>query len=133
MDINELLRADLNANYEQMSRGIDFVSNFYDGPLSGITILEGEKLWFHCIEMQLDDNGTERRKFALYCLPEEEWHLVDAMVDSFRRHVGTHCDRGDGAIGIVRPKSEWDKHYSVYQNRAIPDLAKGQIVAYVAE
>lgn len=70
-------------------------SDYYDGPLSGMALYEGNKVWFQVDTFEEDEPYQGLRTFKLYKLSEEEiaedekWHIL------FRKHVGSHCDYGN--------------------------------------
>jgi hypothetical protein len=88
-------------------------SNYYDGPLSGMALYEGKKVWFECDEWE-HDNLYHMRTFNLYELSEEEIAEEEYWHELFRKHVGWHSDYGDryaqcGAEGTS--DGNWDAFY----------------------
>lgn len=70
---------------------MQWYSNFYDGPLSGLALLDGKKVWFECSKM---DDPIDIRVFKLYELSEAEMIIEEYWHGLFRKHIGTHCDYG---------------------------------------
>lgn len=75
-------------------------SNYWDGPLSGLALLDGrEKVW---VEAVVNDPRAPRI-FTVYRVPEallaerEKWH------DLFRKHVGGHTDYTESGTIVGRP------------------------------
>jgi len=83
--------------------------NYYDGPLVGLCIVRGEKLWFemedekhekvYLTDELLDPDDDEpdfdvhrTRVFHLYRLTREQLRDKEEKHDAFREHVGWHCD-----------------------------------------
>lgn len=77
-------------------------SNYWDGPLSGMCLIEGQKYWFECVEEWLDNNSYPEddddfetpwyRRFLIWKLTDEQQATIEARHAKFQRMVGTHCD-----------------------------------------
>ncbi len=67
-------------------------SNYYDGPLDGLAEFEGERVWFHCVEME--DNPFQMRRFSLYKMSADDLAYEDKWHKLFNELVGYHCDYG---------------------------------------
>lgn len=79
--------------------------NYWDGPLSGMCLIDGQKYWFDCIEQYHDNNpqmtdeefyaGNEYpwyRKFLIWKLTDDQQAVIEARHAKFQRMVGTHTD-----------------------------------------
>lgn len=79
--------------------------NYWDGPLSGMCLVNGERYWYECIEEYHDNNpypseeeydaGWEApwyRRYLIWKLTDEQQAIIDARHEKFQRMVGTHCD-----------------------------------------
>jgi hypothetical protein len=83
---------------------------YWDGPLSGIALYQGQKYWFRVI-----DRDAEPRAAALQSLTREQLQFEENRHTLFQQHVGTHTDydsSGKRNVGALRPKSEWQKYYT---------------------
>ena len=104
---------------------------YWDGPLSGASIFEGERLWFSC-----SDEGTKHRKFVLLRLSEEQWKDIDFRHGMFQDYVGTHTDydeSGKREIGRdLKPRIEpnHDKFYSWAKENPAPEPDGEQVAWY---
>ena len=97
-----------------------WISDFYDGPLSGAVIHEGQFAWFTLAEEESEpySEGWYRRYWIVRLTPvqqdeERRWH------DLFRTHVGTHWDfQTDGSLPRqVKPREQHQAFYEPYSKR----------------
>lgn len=75
---------------------------YWDGPLSGMCLVNGEKYFFECIEEWTDNNSYPEddddfeapwyRRFLLWKLTDEQQAHLDQRHAKFQRMVGTHTD-----------------------------------------
>jgi hypothetical protein len=74
--------------------------DYYDGPLSGMALLDGRMVWFTCHKWGAYDDEElcpdySLRTYALIELTEEEIAEEVRRHENFRRCVGHHCDYGE--------------------------------------
>lgn len=91
-------------------------SGYWDGPLSGVCLYQGERLWFNCVhdyhDKTEDDKYLDMRIYALYRLTVEEWEQEDYWHELFEKHVGTHTSYKEGSrSGSVNKQSDWNHFY----------------------
>jgi len=106
-------------------------SDFWDGPITGLLLWRGERVWFQMIDENAEHEAWYRR-FLLIRLSEQQlrdevwWHEL------FRRHVGTHTDydRAEGDPGTVRPREQWAAFYDPYSKRAPLDLSQNEVLGW---
>lgn len=75
---------------------------YWDGPLSGLCLINGERYWFECIEEWLDNNSYPEddddfeapwyRRYLIWKLTDAQQADIDARHAKFQRMVGTHTD-----------------------------------------
>lgn len=84
-----------------------WISGYYDGPLSGAVLLDGEVVWFSMIQDyeptgEVDDYGDEvwaGRRWGLYRITDEEFRKLVTDHFLFEHYVGTHhCNHSPGAV-----------------------------------
>jgi len=63
--------------------------NYYDGPLSGICLLDGKRYWFNC---EFDGEGSDPRLYIMYKLRWKEFLLELLCHKLFQIFVGCHTD-----------------------------------------
>jgi hypothetical protein len=83
-------------------------AGYWDGPLSGMCSVDGQKCWFQCIEewdehndYPEDEDEFEQpwyRRFLIYRLTEEQLLPTEAGHDKFCRMVGTHCNYDEDGV-----------------------------------
>lgn len=97
---------------------------YYDGPLSGVCLYEGEKRWFTCAEeifynewTAADEDYPEMwepcmsRRFVVFGMTPEDTAYEVTRHEKFQAHVGWHCDfEPDGRrAGGCWDQKEWSK------------------------
>lgn len=80
-------------------------SGYWDGPLSGMCLIDGQKCWFECIDewgnhnsYPEDDEEFEQpwyRRFLIWKLTDQQQTEIEKRHAKFQRMVGTHCDYDD--------------------------------------
>jgi hypothetical protein len=76
---------------------------YWDGPLSGLCLVDNQKYWFECIEEWLDNNSYPEnddydfeppwyRRFVIWKLTDKQLTVIEAQHAKFQRMVGTHTD-----------------------------------------
>lgn len=81
-------------------------SAYWDGPINGLCLVNGEKCWFDLVESWDDKNSYPEddedfeapwyRRFLIWKLLPEELVEVERRHAKFVRMVGNHCDYVDG-------------------------------------
>lgn len=76
--------------------------SYWDGALSGVCEVNGDKCWFECIEEWLDNHSFPEdddnfeppwyRRFLVHKLTNEQFLAVKARNDKFRQMVGNHTN-----------------------------------------
>jgi hypothetical protein len=76
--------------------------NYWDGPLSGLCLINGNKYWYECVEEWLDNNRYPDddddfeppwyRRYLIWKLTDEQLAAIEARHAKFQRMVGTHTD-----------------------------------------
>ena len=111
-------------------------SNYYDGPLSGLALYNGQKVWFDCIEWE-DDNLFHCRRFNLHELSAKDLDEIEYWHKRFQQDVGYHTDYGDVYTreGIGKDKNRFDAFYRDIKKffEKPRDYTKGKILAVVNE
>lgn len=86
---------------------------YWDGPLSGVCLYQGERCWFEAIDPfdeELDDYVYPRRA-GLYRLSPDELQVQEELHRQFQRDIGMHTDYDEHEQrpfeGAVRPRDEW--------------------------
>lgn len=107
-------------------------SDFYDGPLSGMCLLNKRPHWFHIAGGAPYDIDADQRVFDIIYLSDEEIKREEVRHEIFRKNVGTHCDyddQGERSIGHIKPREKWSEFYD------LPPLERDykQIVSTVSE
>ena len=113
--------------------------NFWDGPLSGVMLWEGERVFFNCIDTFFEiepwteeeiNNYKDRNKnnlidedyfdynqiriFAVYRIEANVMESIDYNHERFRTYVGYHTDyneEGKREIGNLKPSKLHDEFY----------------------
>lgn len=75
---------------------------YWDGPLSGLCLIDGQRYWYECIEEWLDNNNYPEddddfqapwyRRFLIWKLTDEQQKYIDERHAKFQRMVGMHTD-----------------------------------------
>jgi len=74
-------------------------SDYWDGPINGLCIVNDEKCWYEMIE-ENSDSGHDvpdeplpwYRRYLVWKLTDEQLNYVEVRHEKFRRMVGTHSD-----------------------------------------
>lgn len=87
-------------------------AGYWDGPLSGVCEIDGQKCWYEAVAEWIDDNSYPSeddpayeefeppwyRRYLIHKLTDAQFKEIEAWHDKFRRMVGTHCDYDDQGI-----------------------------------
>jgi hypothetical protein len=114
--------------------------DFWDGPLSGLLLWQGERLWFQMQEQYEppDDADTTPwpwyRRYLVVRLTPEQLREEEGWHDLFRKCVGTHTDyQSNGQrveVGAVQPKERHAEFYDAYSQRVPMNLTMNEVVGW---
>lgn len=103
---------------------------FWDGPLSGLCLYQGEKCWFDMVK----EYRNASRTFKVLRLTPEQLKEEEYWHDLFREHVGTHTDYDENErrdYDGVKPQVNWDKFYKHEdRDRKTRDFSKNEVLGY---
>lgn len=88
---------------------------YWDGPLSGVVIYNGEKMWVDTFDHVFVPPESEMRRMAIVRLTPEEWELEEKDHERFEKYVGRHTSYGEDGkrnVGALHPRENWDEYYS---------------------
>jgi hypothetical protein len=88
--------------------------HYWDGPLSGVVVLEnGTLAWAACVG---EHEPLGYRRFNLYGLTQEQWQRELRVHADFQRYVGYHMDYPDRNNGVryQGTKEDADVFYNKY-------------------
>ncbi len=106
--------------------------DYWDGPLSGICIVDGRRLFFKCVSEDVSRN----REFVLLQLSQEQLAEEIQWHELFREHVGTHTDYDENnkrETGKMKPQNRWDGFYVPYKKRTPLDLSSCEIIGWTTD
>jgi len=114
-------------NFPQASRDnvhMLWHTDYWDGPLSGLCIWNGEKYWFHNVfeehfEAREDHQCSQQnRYYCLFMLTPQELQEKEYWHGEFRKYVGNHSDYDEDGqrAGTIHPQSEHYKFYNRYKD-----------------
>jgi hypothetical protein len=109
-----------------------WISDYWDGPLSGAVQLDGQLCWYVLAEEEQEPyaEGWYRRYWLLELSPaqqdeERRWH------DLFRQHVGTHWDHPCGhEAGRGLPVENHRLFYEPYSTRTPLDVDDNEVLGW---
>lgn len=106
--------------------------DYYDGPITGLLVQGGERLWFQMIEDNARTESTWYRRFVAVRFSEQQLRDEEWWHELCRQHVGTHTDyvRAEGDPGTVRPQSQHAKFYDPYSKRVPLDLSQNEVIGW---
>ena len=110
-------------------------SDYYDGPLSGLAVYKGKKVWFQCIEWE-DENLFNMRIFNLHELSKEELEEEERWHQFFCDNVGYHCNYDDGARadrGNEYTEESMKHFYDEAKKRPKRDYTNNKVIATLDE
>jgi hypothetical protein len=108
-------------------------SDYWDGPLSGLLLLDGRKYWYQMVEEGSEPYTEFYRRFAIVELTgeqlaeEEKWHRL------FQEKVGRHTDydaAGKRNLGSVLPQRTWNEFYDAFKQWQQPNYLENRIVGW---
>jgi len=93
---------------------LKYHSNYWDGPLSGVCILQGKRRWFNNVHdyhsKTEEGKNLDMRIYAIYDLTPEEWKEEDHWHLLFEKYVGTHTSYDDCGNRTGKVHSSKDHH-----------------------
>lgn len=107
-------------------------SDYWDGPLSGLLLLDGRKYWFQIAEEDFEPTLTNRHFLIIeltdkQLAEEEKWHRL------FQEKVGTHTDYdevGNRDLGGVLPRKTRSEFYDAFRQWQQPNYLENQIIGW---
>jgi hypothetical protein len=123
------------AKYPQIQReAVRYLwySDFWDGPMSGMALYNGQPYWFEMVEENEEDHGFYRR-FGLFELSPEEIEAETRWHNLFREKVGDHTTfKADGKVlqGELKSREMWTEFYEAYQKRPKPDYLNHPVIGW---
>lgn len=108
-----------------------WIDNYWDGPLSGMCVVDGER----CLFEMTDEAGNDARNrtYNVYRLSPERLALEEYWHAQFVQHVGTYWTRDPSVPqvpGGYHPKSEHAKFYEPFKAVVKDELSAEQAVAW---
>ena len=106
-----------------------WVDDFYDGPISGMAEIAGERYRFDLIDYNMLGTEEDHPVYWLIKLKpeqlasEEEWHEL------FCQNVGTHFDY-TGRPPLPDDQVNMDAFYVPFRSRTPPDYGKNEVIGW---
>ena len=120
---------------DQASVQFVFISDFYDGPVSGMLRHNGELFWFEAV---WPEDGRDRslgagveRVLLVFRLTEEQWREEECWRQLAREKVGTHGDLEVPGPPESRPEELQREFVDAYQTRRPLDVRGNEIIGWV--
>lgn len=114
-------------NLVKIKAPILWVSGYYDGPLSGVCLVDEEVVWFSMIKdseptNEVDEEGDTiwtLRRLGLYRMTDNEFREIITSHLLFEMYVGTHnCNHSPG---FVKDRSFHHNFYNIERDRSRPE------------
>ena len=105
-------------------------ADFWDGPINGLCLCDGNKCWFELLtaaEHDLPD--TTQRRFLLLELSPHQLAEAEGWHDLFRQKVGTHCDFEE-PHPEVKPADSHREFYEAYHHRPKVDYSNNSALGW---
>lgn len=107
----EIVASDL---YDKDDLKLSFLwhCGYYDGPMNGMALYNGQKVWFDMDEDSYD-NIFFMRTYKIYELSDEDIEELETSHARFQRDVGYHTDYGEvyAPFEGVKNKPNFEKYY----------------------
>lgn len=113
-DVQHLPRVHLGSSVDNVQ--IEYTTDYWDGPLSGMCTWHGKRYYFHCIQM---DNDNFDRTFVLLALSEQQLVTEEYWHREFVDHV------------LGQPRANWAKFYGPYEHAEFTPCTTDQAVAWM--
>ncbi len=85
-------------------------SDYWDGPMTGLALVNGEKVWFHFD----GEDPSGPRTFAIYRLPPDLLDLLEMWHRVFQEHVGEHCDYLEDGTRTLGVKGTEESRFTAF-------------------
>lgn len=125
-------------------------SNYWDGPLSGMCLYQGQKYWFEIIDEfwspkpdEVEENfsddydPTRTRTFKLIELSPEQLKDETVWHRYFQIMVGRHCDYDKNGKRVPKrlryTEESFKKFYDAAKTRGPRDYSSNKVVGYFDE
>lgn len=100
---------------------------YWDGPLSGVVLIEERLCWFQ----HHGDELADHRDYLVYDLTDEEARHVVTEHLLFEQYVGVHtCNHvtldGKRQVGLLHPQEGWGRFYQRPEGRKDRDYTEGK-------
>jgi hypothetical protein len=139
-NLYELSQKDDYLNLPQVSKSeirLLWHSGYWDGPLSGLLLSQGEKYWFQLADERSSyDENILPRRFLIIELLADQLHALESWHEFFQEKVGTHTnydEAGKRTIGALKPKELWNEFYEAYAKREQEDFSHNEVIGWFAE
>jgi hypothetical protein len=108
-------------------------SDFWDMPVNGLLLYQGERYWFQASE-DVRYNDAANVIYLVIQLSRQQVEEQEHWHDLFRQKVGTHTDydeHGNRDMSAQKPRSTHREFYDVYDKRNKLDLTSNQVIGWV--
>jgi hypothetical protein len=139
--LNEITFKEFKVNWKNLKNNIEhiaknkfavlWVSDYYDGALSGILEFRNQKFRFEIVTDYKE--LIYPRVFAIISLSENEVKEEIYWNELFKKHVGNHYDLMGNGEAVLKHKSEWHLFYDKYNNRKIKDYDLNIVKGWYSE
>lgn len=109
---------------------IIFAVDWWDGPLSGVCIYNGEKHWFQATDEWYEEDKPYWRRYAVIKLTPEQLAKEEAMHELYEEKIGDPRPYVDGVLTrdvSQKPKEMWHEFYDVYKGTQLPDYRENVV------
>jgi hypothetical protein len=108
-------------------------SDFWDGPMSGMALYNGQPYWFEMVEENREYPNGFYRRFGLFEMSPEEIEEETRWHNLFREKVGEHTTynmEGKEVNAPMKPSEMWKEFYEPYQKRPKPDYLNHPVIGW---
>jgi hypothetical protein len=106
-----------------------WVTDYYDGPISGVAEVAGARHLFEMIDRDLLGREEEPREFWLIALDERQLEEETRWHELFCRNVGTHFDY-TGRSPLPPGEVDMEAFCEPYKRRVPPDYQENDVVGW---
>ncbi len=109
-------------------------SGYWDGPLSGMAMLDDKYVWFDCSADEDMEPYYGLRVYKVYELSDKELEEEFFWHEKFETHVGKHTNYGRNYAPYKgQPKDELDKFYVPHKQRTKRDYTDNRVLGEFTE